>query len=232
MAKVKISDFSSTAGNNTDINNINIAENCPPSGINDAIRTLMAYLKDWQSGAVAQDSSLNGALTVSGNTVLSANLSVAGNSTLGDASGDSVTVNASTVSIPNGLNFDSNTFVIDAANNRVGLSTATPPVTLAVVATDAILVPNGTTAQRPTGAAGYIRYNSSLGKFEGYGTAWGALGGGATGGSADEIFYENGKTVTASYTITTNKNAMSTGPITINSGVTVTIPSGSRWAII
>lgn len=238
MAKVKISDFSSTAGNNTDINSINIAEGCAPSGINDAIRTLMGYLKDWQSGAVAQDNNLNGALTVSGNVVLSANLSVAGatsfngNTTLGDASGDSVTFNAATVSTPNGLNFDSNTFVIDATNNRVGLSTTTPPVALSVVATDAILVPKGTTGERPTGAAGYIRYNSTIGKFEGYGTAWGALGGGATGGGADEIFYENGQTVNTNYTITTNKSAMSAGPITIASGVTVTIPSGSRWVVV
>jgi hypothetical protein len=78
MPKVKISDFSTTAGNNTDINSINIAEGCAPSGINDAIRTLMAYLKDWQSGAVAQDNSFNGAVTVSGATVLSSTLSVSG----------------------------------------------------------------------------------------------------------------------------------------------------------
>jgi hypothetical protein len=60
MPKVKISDFSTTANNNTDINSINIAEGCAPSGINDAIRTLMAQLKDWQSGAVAQDNTFNG----------------------------------------------------------------------------------------------------------------------------------------------------------------------------
>lgn len=58
------------------------------------------------------------------------------------------------------------------------------------------------------------------------------LSGGARGAGSDDIFYENGKTVTASYTLTTNKNAMSTGPITINSGVTVTVPSGSRWVIL
>ena len=50
MPKTKISEFSSTPANNTDIDSINIAENCPPSGINDAIRELMAQLKDWQSG--------------------------------------------------------------------------------------------------------------------------------------------------------------------------------------
>lgn len=46
------------------------------------------------------------------------------------------------------------------------------------------------------------------------------------------IFYENDQSVTADYTITTNKNAMSAGPITIGSGVTVTVPSGSAWAIV
>lgn len=56
--------------------------------------------------------------------------------------------------------------------------------------------------------------------------------GGATGGDSDAIFYENGQTVTADYTITTNTNAMSTGTITINSGVSITVPSGSRWVIL
>lgn len=50
MAKTKISEFSATPGNNTDIDGINIAEGCAPSGINDAIRELMAQLKDWQAG--------------------------------------------------------------------------------------------------------------------------------------------------------------------------------------
>jgi hypothetical protein len=50
--------------------------------------------------------------------------------------------------------------------------------------------------------------------------------------SINDIFYENGQAVTSNYTITTNKNAMSAGPITINSGITVTIPSGSNWAIV
>ena len=57
-------------------------------------------------------------------------------------------------------------------------------------------------------------------------------GGGATGGGTDEVFYENGQTVTTNYTLTTNTNAMSAGDITINSGVTVTVPSGSNWVIV
>ena len=50
MPKTKISEYSSTANSNTDIAGINIDEGCAPSGINNAIRTLMAQLKDWQAG--------------------------------------------------------------------------------------------------------------------------------------------------------------------------------------
>jgi hypothetical protein len=53
-----------------------------------------------------------------------------------------------------------------------------------------------------------------------------------TGGSGDQIFFENGQTVTSNYTVTTGSNAGTFGPITVNSGVTVTIPSGSTWSIV
>ena len=58
------------------------------------------------------------------------------------------------------------------------------------------------------------------------------VGGGATGAATDDVFYENGQTVTNSYSITSGKNAMSTGPITIYSGATVTVPTGSRWLVL
>jgi len=58
MAKTKISEFSATPGNNTDIDGINIAEGCAPSGINDAIRELMSQLKDFQTGSAGD--SFNG----------------------------------------------------------------------------------------------------------------------------------------------------------------------------
>ena len=50
MPKVKISEWSATPANNTDIDGINIAEGCAPSGINDAIREMMSQIKDWQAG--------------------------------------------------------------------------------------------------------------------------------------------------------------------------------------
>jgi hypothetical protein len=133
-------------------------------------------------------------------------LEATGNTTLGDASGDTITLNAATASIPNNLNFSG---------------------------TGSITLPNGNTGQRPTPATGMIRYNTTTAGFEGYAdTAWGSIGGGATGAGGDQVFYENEVTVTTSYTLTTNRNAMSTGPITINSGAVVTVPSGQRWVIL
>jgi hypothetical protein len=54
----------------------------------------------------------------------------------------------------------------------------------------------------------------------------------AVGGGSDHIFYQNGQTVTTSYSIPSDQNAMSAGPITINSGVTVSISSPSVWTIV
>ena len=192
--------------------------------------------------------------------------------------------------------------------------------------TGAASMPSGTTAQRPTGALGMFRHNSTLDQFEGYNDGeWGALAGGgelskityefiatagqtsftgsdlnsntlsytvgsiivsyggldlafsdytATNGSsitladgavvgkivrivafttfavADTytkaqidtkdaavgvqggVFFENSTSISTNYTITTNKNAMSAGPITVNSGVTVTVPTNSTWSIV
>jgi len=100
--------------------------------------------------------------------------------------------------------------------------------------TSALELPDGTTGQRPGSPVnGMIRYNTTLNQFEGYKNAvWGAIGGGATGGGADDVFYENAQTITTNYTLTTNKNAMCTGPVTINAGITVTVPSGASWVVL
>ena len=99
-------------------------------------------------------------------------------------------------------------------------------------ATGSAILPAGTTGQRdgaPT--AGYIRYNTSTNSFEGYGASWMPVGGGATGGGNDAIFVENDLVVTTNYTIPATKNAHTVGPISINSGISVTVSSGSRWLV-
>jgi hypothetical protein len=165
----------------------------------------------------------------------------------------------------------------DSGATRLGVGTNAPAVTFAVSSTDAILIPNGTTAQRPTGAAGYLRFNNTTGQFEGYnGSAWSSVGGAAisndtstasnlyplfaaaTSGSATTVYtsdakylykpstgelqssvvnatngiFVNNMTIATSYTIPAGSSGNSVGPITISSGITVTIPSGSRWVVL
>ena len=95
-------------------------------------------------------------------------------------------------------------------------------------------LPAGTTAQRPGSPnSGWVRFNTDTGQYEGYtGSLWSSIGGGAKGGGADAVFFENDQTITTNYTLTTNKNAVTAGPVTINSGVTVTVPSGSSWVVV
>jgi hypothetical protein len=66
MAKTKISEFSATAADNTDITNINIAEGCSPANVNNAIRSLMALLKDQQAGTSGDPFTVAGTLVSSG----------------------------------------------------------------------------------------------------------------------------------------------------------------------
>jgi hypothetical protein len=100
--------------------------------------------------------------------------------------------------------------------------------------TGSLVTPAGTVAQRDVSPLpGYFRFNTDTDSWEGYdGTVWKAVGGGATGGGADEVFVENGQNVTVDYTIPSTRNAMSTGPITVDSGITVTVSSGSRWVVL
>jgi len=99
--------------------------------------------------------------------------------------------------------------------------------------TGSITLPVGTTAQQPTGATGMLRFNSTTTSFEGYnGSAWGAIGGGATGGGTDAIFWNNGQTVNTSYSIPASTNAGTFGPVTVSSSATVTIPSSSTWTVV
>jgi hypothetical protein len=66
MAKTKISEFSTTAADNTDITNINIAEGCSPANVNNSIRSLMALLKDQQAGTSGDSFTCSGTLVSSG----------------------------------------------------------------------------------------------------------------------------------------------------------------------
>ena len=97
--------------------------------------------------------------------------------------------------------------------------------------TGQIQVPAGATGDR-TGSPsnGMFRYNTSLNQFEGYAAgAWGSIGGGGQAGGAITI---NETTASQSYTIASGENGLSVGPMTIASGVTITVSSGQRWLIL
>lgn len=137
MAKNKISEWSATAANNTDIGGIDIAEGCAPSGINNAIRELMAQVKDQQTGTDADNFTVGGNLSVTGTSTFNGGvtigaLSTTGNTILGDTSGDLLTLTGTAISIPNNLNIDSNTLYVDATNNRVGVGKTNPATALDV----------------------------------------------------------------------------------------------------
>ena len=81
MPKDKVSEWSSTPSNNTDIGGINIAEGCAPSGINNAIRELMAQVKDMQAGSDGDGLVVGGVFTSSGGAVMSGNVTISGATT-------------------------------------------------------------------------------------------------------------------------------------------------------
>jgi hypothetical protein len=111
MAKNKISEWSATAANNTDIGGIDIAEGCAPSGINNAIRELMAQVKDQQTGTDADNFTVGGNLSVTGTTtatgLITATGGVAGNVTgnvTGNASTATTATNATRITNSGGWN--------------------------------------------------------------------------------------------------------------------------------
>lgn len=135
-----------------------------------------------------------------------------------NGAGQTATISASTLA--NGLTPtggttltipDGNTTIIYCDGNNISTAYDFAP------GTGSFTVPSGTTGQR---AGAGIRYNTTFGQYEGYDTntsSWSSIGGGATGGAGNQVFYENDQVVTANYTIASDKNASTTGPITIES---------------
>ena len=125
------------------------------------------------------------------------------------------------------LSVDTNTFFVDATNNRVGVLTTTPTTALDVNGTANVTTLSiGGTAITASAA----ELNFVDGVTSAIQTQLNAKG--PVGGGSDSLFYENGQTMTTNYTIPATKNAMSTGPITINSGVTLTVDTGARYVVI
>jgi len=91
MAKTKISEYSSTAADNTDISNINIAEGCSPANLNNAVRSLMAQLKDQQAGTSGDNFTVSGTLALTGGVTLDGSAGTSGQVLVSAGSGNTPT---------------------------------------------------------------------------------------------------------------------------------------------
>jgi microcystin-dependent protein len=197
MAKTKISEFDSTPANNTDIDSINIAEGCAPSGINNAIRELMSQLKDQQTGASGDNFTVGGNLAVTGTTTFT-----------GIPSGPTASVGTNTTQLA------TTAFVLANGVPPTGVinmwSTATAPT--------GYLLCTGSAVSRTTYAALFAVIGTTFGVGDGsttfnlpnytnrmpYGTTLAA-----TGGSADAIVVSHTHTATSTdsgHTHTTSFN--------------------------
>jgi hypothetical protein len=147
---------------------------------------------------------LAGALVVGGTSTLNGNTAVTG-----------------TISSTSTATFGGNTAI-------TGTLSATGDGTFS--GTGQVKLPAGTTGERSGSPAnGMIRYNTSLGSFEGYANGdWGGIGGAQAGGSILTLK----DIVSVSYTIPSGQNGLSVGPITIDPGVTITVASGQRWLVL
>lgn len=140
MAKTKISEYDSTAANNTDVDGVNLAEGCPPSGINNAVREVMAHLKDWQNGTSGDNTTVAGTLNVTGNLHLDGSAGTSGYylksqgsgvtpvwsdlglGTMATQSASAVTITGGTIT---GTTVNSHTVGSNATNNKT-ISTSAP----------------------------------------------------------------------------------------------------------
>ena len=117
-----------------------------------------------------------------------------------------------------------------AADNDIYVDGHTYLGNVSIAGTSAVLRGLNVGSNIQLGNAGVVTATS----FSGDGSGLSNLPAGAPvgGASTNTVFFENDKEVAVNYQITTNKNAMSAGPLQINAGIAVTVPSGSAWTIV
>jgi hypothetical protein len=231
MAKTKVSEWSATPANNTDVGGIDINEGCAPSGINNAIRDMMAQIKDMQTGADGDNFVVGGNLTVTGTTTLSTDLPIVsggtGASTAADARtnlglGTISTQAANNVAITGG----SITGITDLAVADGGTGAST-------LSANAVLLGNGTSALQT------VAPSTSGNVLTSNGTTWTSAT--PAGGIGDgQTWQEVTRTLGQTYTNNTGRpimliayaqrNAVSSSvmTITINGSLVIIFVSGTN----
>ena len=206
MAKTKISQYSATAADNTDISNINIAEGCSPANVNNAIRTLMAQLKDQQDGTSGDNFTVGGDLSVSG-TATGVTPSSSDNSTkfattafvttkVGSL-GTMASQNATSVAITGGT-IDGVAYTGGTLNNTpIGSTTPNTGAFTTISATTPIAASSGGTGLSSVGTSGNVLTSN--------GTAWTSSTLSAIGVGQTYQSLTSSRAVDTSYTNSTSK---------------------------
>jgi hypothetical protein len=161
MTKAKISEYDAVASNNTDVNGVNIAENCPPSGMNNMGREIMAALKRFQTGSDGDGVTVGGNLVVSGSSTLAttaiSSADINGGTIDGTAVGGAsaaagafTTLNTSGAVVFNDAgadvdfrvegDTDANLLFVDASTNSVGIGTSSPVSKLHLLDNSAVFI--------------------------------------------------------------------------------------------
>ena len=256
ISNVTVSNFSATTANvsgTANISNLVVIGNASVGG-NVTITGNVSAAKGTFTSANISGTTNVSTLVIIGNTTVGGNATVTGN----------VSMNVATITTAN-------------VSGTANISTLVVTGSGSFTSTGAVLISKGTTAQQPTGVAGYLRFNTDTTQFEGYnGTVWSSVGGAAisndtttatnvyplfaaaTSGTALTVYTGNAKllykpstgeftssvltasngivvnsqSVATSYTIATGYSGTSAGPITIASGQSVTVSSGSRWVVL
>lgn len=239
MAKNKISEFSTTPANNTDIGGIDIAEGCAPSGINNAIRELMAQLKDMITGldgdnqviggnlTVTGTSSLTGAVSIEGAVTTANDITITSPNTLTGAVTGNVTgnVEGNLVSVSNTVNavnlITGNTYIIATVGSTNWVDIGAASATVGVRFTKNSTTPTGTgTATTFTGRAVNV---TGVVAIENGGT-------GATSFTQNAVILGNGTSAPTSVLPSTNGNFLrSTAGATVSAGSFVV---GTQYTIL
>jgi hypothetical protein len=215
MAKTKVSEWSAIPANNTDVGGIDINEGCAPSGINNAIRDVMAQIKDMQTGADGDNFVVGGNLTVNGTVTLATDLPVAqggtGASTAADARtnlglGSIATQASSSVTITGG----SITGITDLAVADGGTGSST-------LSANAVLLGNGTSALQT------VAPSTSGNVLTSNGTTWTSAAPASPIG-VGQTWQSVSRALNTTYTNSTGK------PIQVSA--TINQPSGSGFAFI
>jgi len=209
-------------------------------------------LTDTNSAQIARNLRLNLTGTSGGarNLILGSGCQIEKLYLINNGLADAVTVKNTSgtgVAVPAGKSmfvFNNGTNVVEAVTGAVNLSIGTLAVTGTSAFTGAttfaadstyngtgqVKLPAGTDAQRSGSPAnGMIRYNTDLNSFEGYVAGdWGGIGGAQAGGA----IITNKDVASVNYTIPSGTNGLSVGPVTVDSGVVITVTSGQRWVVL